>query len=372
MTKIAVFRRLAGTLFLLAAAPSCGGNLVGYDATSDPVLESEITDTPAEEAPPGTRPVDLLLLIDNSPEMAEEQGRFIQVLPSLVNALLAPASGAAVKDFHIGVVTSDLGDGYPDRPCSETGDDGILQNDTASPRSECQAAWPLLFAYSVRDAPDRAKIDDIVEGISCTAFQGQEGCGFEHQLEAVLTALTVKATPPELNAGFLREGAVLAIVILTSENDCSARDNTIFNPDEPDLGQINMRCFNHRDKLQPVDRYGMGLRALKDDPDDVLVAVITGVPVGAGLCEGAGDTIAGCLDDSSMLERVSADGKNLLPSCVSQEIPPMTQGYPARRFVELAGKLGAQAYVSSICAPQYDAVVQWLVGAVKARLVTGI
>jgi hypothetical protein len=50
------------------------------------------------------------------------------------------------------------------------------------------------------------------------ASVGATGCGFEHQLESVYAALHNNL--PE-NAGFVRADAVLAVVFLTNEDDCS-------------------------------------------------------------------------------------------------------------------------------------------------------
>ena len=59
---------------------------------------------------------------------------------------------------------------------------------------------------------------------SCIAALGQTGCGFEHQFASVLRALGAdgQAAPAE-NQGFLRADALLAIVMVTNEDDCSAR-----------------------------------------------------------------------------------------------------------------------------------------------------
>src|SRR5262249_37089219 len=64
--------------------------------------------------------------------------------------------------------------------------------------------------------------------LSCMAAAGDTGCGFEMPLESGYRALTSQL--PE-NAGFLRPDAILGIVFVTNEDDCSAPDDSdLFDP----------------------------------------------------------------------------------------------------------------------------------------------
>jgi hypothetical protein len=69
---------------------------------------------------------------------------------------------------------------------------------------------------------------------------GVGGCGFEHQLQAVRVALNPQQIGCDAqgkgctdvnmaNAGFLRPGAYLAIILITDEDDCSAEPNNDVN-----------------------------------------------------------------------------------------------------------------------------------------------
>jgi hypothetical protein len=55
--------------------------------------------------------------------------------------------------------------------------------------------------------------------MASVADEGHAGCGFEHQLESVRAALGGSVRE---NAGFLRRGALLVVVFVSNEDDCSA------------------------------------------------------------------------------------------------------------------------------------------------------
>jgi len=97
---------------------------------------------------------------------------------------------------------------------------------------------------------------DIRDAFKCMALLGDEGCGYESQFKSVMYALGYAADPNNAdNGGFLRTDAVLAIVMLTNEDDCSVRsDSLLFDPrvnspkDASGLGATgNYRCneFGH-------------------------------------------------------------------------------------------------------------------------------
>ena len=66
---------------------------------------------------------------------------------------------------------------------------------------------------------------NLEDVFTCIAALGETGCGFEHQFASILRALGAdgRGAPPAENAGFLRPDAYLAIVLITNEDDCSAR-----------------------------------------------------------------------------------------------------------------------------------------------------
>ena len=365
--------------FTVIALTACGGNIGGKDKDADTADEVEtdseqevedVTDVMQEELPPGERPVDILLVIDNSRTMIEEQERFRAAIGAFLNALLDPPAGTNPKDVHIGVITSDLGDGFPESDaCSALGDDAKLQNDTASDEGGCTGSFPVFLEYEVEDAPDTSKIDSISDMLSCLVIQGQDGCGFEHQLEATLLALTNRASAGGPNEDFPRENAILAIVYLSNENDCSSTTRDLFDPEADDtLGPLPLRCFTNPDMFYDMDRYAAGLRSLTSYSRNLLVVAIVGVMVNSEFCEGEGDGLGGCLLQPEMEERVQAGTNYLYSVCAGPGSPPPIEATPGRRFVELAQDLEKQAYVWSICQETYATPMQWLAAQIKSRL----
>jgi hypothetical protein len=182
--------------------------------------------------------VDLLFMIDNSNSMRPKQDLLKDRFPSFITRLRQFASQGLPASYHIGVVTSDLGAGIT--TCGKN-DGGRLNTVDRSDRLNavsCNLGGGLSFLdYNQLDGTANV-VGSVEDAFQCIASVGTEGCGFEHQLESVYRALTTDV--PE-NRGFLRDDAVLAVVFLTDEDDCSA-------PPDSDLF---VRTLNGIDYSQP-------------------------------------------------------------------------------------------------------------------------
>lgn len=329
--------------------------------------------------------VDLLFMVDNSNSMTEEQTSLATEFPRMVRIL---ASGdrdgngtedfPAVKDLQIGVVTSDMGTGgFVVPTCVEPnfGDDGILRTRGNSMDPTCMATYPRFAQF--RPAMAGADPDAFARDVSCVARVGIGGCGFEQQLEAVLKAVSPAGyVPPgggfnmgtvghadRENAGFVRPDSVLAIIMVTDEEDCSARDPQIFNTmSSTYTGDLNLRCFQYSSAaLHPITRYVDGLRAQRlEFPDRLVFAAITGVPTDLVSDPDAID-YARILDDPRMQERIDtmAMTPRLVPSC---NVPGRGIAFPPRRIVQVAQQFGENGVVQSICqenfGPALDAIIE--------------
>ena len=251
--------------------------------------------------------LDLLIMVDNSNSMRDEQAALAAELPRMMNALLTgdlDGDGqpelAPIEDVHVGVVSSDMGlvnvpgiDG-----CIGVGDDGVLKGTTMD-TPVCNPSTEPFLHYDA-DAANRA---DAANEISCRALLGVTGCGFEQQLESVLKALTPSSSDLQFwseqgltegvghgdtnNAGFLRndpsDPSLIAVLLITDEEDCSNRDPAFLVP-RASMSGLNTRCFlegqrGAASKLHPIKRYIDGLRALRPGHDNlVFFGLIAGLP----------------------------------------------------------------------------------------------
>jgi hypothetical protein len=261
--------------------------------------------------------VDLLFVIDNSGSMREEQQSLRVQFPRLIRSLtrgerLGPmdvvvGTFPAVRDLHLGVVSTDMGlQGVPGRAglgCGDEsrpgGDDGVLRNAPNPGMAAvlaCQSSYPpfLSFMLTQDAAMNDAAAKRIIDDFSCIASLGTNGCGFEMPLESMLRALwpsdniltdgTVgifgdnhpflttgngngqggagkAGNPPGPNAGFLRNNvadglSLIAVIMVSDEEDCSSWNlghfvpPTFLNDGDPlkTIG-LNLRCYNEAQRV---------------------------------------------------------------------------------------------------------------------------
>ncbi|NUQ73539.1 MAG: hypothetical protein HUU21_08290 [Polyangiaceae bacterium] len=330
--------------------------------------------------------IDLVLGIDNSRSMADKQQILELAIPDLVKGLVnprcldqngvpaamqptgpvdpCPIAGTKrefepVVDIHIGIISSSIGghgaDSCPDQenntcapnPNFTNNDKGHLVarsdecggGDVPTYENKSFLAWDPKQKLT---PPGEGNLDNLVVSLrNMVIGTGQIGCGYEAQLESwyrflidpepyeKITAIDGKATPEGLDqtllaqrADFLRPDSLLAIIMLTDENDCSikefgqfffaaqlknangtpfhlprARAECAANPNDPcclSCGQnpgscpmdptcfdannnvkaltdaedaSNLRCFDQKrrfgiDFLYPIDRYTTGLTSV--------------------------------------------------------------------------------------------------------------
>ena len=218
--------------------------------------------------------VDILFVIDNSGSMGEEQATLAENFERFINVLEAPGVEA---NYRIGVTTTDNGNPW----CQGTGPEaGVLRltscrsregeftfngNETIEKFEEaCNAVCPDSFTDADGNAIDlnnipiepteidgggearpRDWLENIegrtnlppglttVQAFQCFGPQGIDGCGFESHLESMWKALTRAGTDDDKDFGFIRDNAILSIVHVTDEADCSYNTDwdTIFLPD---------------------------------------------------------------------------------------------------------------------------------------------
>ncbi len=197
------------------------------------------------------RDIDLLFLIDDSPSMADKQLNLADNFPKFIEVLESIPGG--LPNVHIGVATSDMGTqglldmnpgfgptigaGLPGA-CSGIGKDGALQvfGQPVNGVFLSDIADPTTGVRTRNYTGDLATVfGNIAKGA------GARGCGFEQHLAGVQRALVNPA-----NAGFLRDNAYLAVIIIADEDDCSLSHYSLLGTDSASnakLGELqSFRC----------------------------------------------------------------------------------------------------------------------------------
>ncbi|MCA9709805.1 MAG: hypothetical protein KDK70_28455 [Myxococcales bacterium] len=207
------------------------------------------------------RKVDILFVIDDSGSMGEEQGALAENFGVLVEQLEQLEVDA---DYRIGITTTQSANPH----CQTGGDEvGVLRlrscwshlddfvfGGTDRRDEACRQACPEALAELLplpsaleeggslvaRPWLERSRGGtNVPEGVTgaqalaCWGPQGIAGCGYESPLEAMLAALERSDDDGDPAAGFLRDDALLQVVIITDEADCSTTlaGAAAFDPD---------------------------------------------------------------------------------------------------------------------------------------------
>lgn len=302
MRRPALLRALrGGSLLVSLAAPACLDRpVVGIVPSS-----STITVTPLVVNRPDK--IDLLFVVDNSSSMKDKQSELGRRVPALIDAFTRPGGAHPIADVHVGVITTSLGSfgttqcksgkgplddqahlmPRPDHPAGGTG--YRFNRATGEPVAlTCPDPQPGKAISWTRDAGKGARFsgdagaEALQAAASCAVESaGQDGCGYEQTWEAVYRFLAdpapAKTIGPSCDAGgtcsggstksealdtellaqraeFLRKDSLLAVVVLTDENDFSVRDDAgywkifAYNPGSAPPGSAG--CANVPDDFE--------------------------------------------------------------------------------------------------------------------------
>jgi hypothetical protein len=147
--------------------------------------------------------VDLLFVIDNSGSMVDEQQNLIASFDGFIAGIQENLDEA--NDYHIGVVTTDA---------YALNVDGCQTLGALVTESAAGVCGPWTAGRFISLA------DDLESAFTCAADVGGGGGGDEHQIEAALRAISPElGAPAACNEGFIRDDALLVLVIITDEDD---------------------------------------------------------------------------------------------------------------------------------------------------------
>jgi hypothetical protein len=273
------------------------------------------------------RNVDLLFLVDDSTSMRLSQDNLLRNFPVLMQTLENLPGG--LPNVHIGVVSSDMGAGDGSiSSCNSTGGRrGIFQ---FAPRGHCTTSGLAPGATFISNIGGVKNYSGALPDVfTCIAALGEQGCGFEHQFAAITRALGVDGQPaPAENAGFLRADALLAIVMITNEDDCSASPGVaLYDASANDdlmskLGPVdNFRCneFGHI-----CDGGHPGRFAPNNDPN----ATVTYTDCTSNETEGF---LLGVQDTADRLRTLKADDGQIMVAAITGPAMPYVVGWTKPR-----------------------------------------
>lgn len=160
--------------------------------------------------------VDFVFIVDDSGSMGQEQTALGQAFPQFATILENyQVSGGGKLDYRVAITTTGRTVHYRVQPplpglpavaMNEAGDDGRF-------RATCN----LPRRWLTREDPN------VATALSCRANVGTSGPSFE--MPFMTTMLALSARLQDTNAGFLRDDALLGVIVLTDEDDCSRRDD---------------------------------------------------------------------------------------------------------------------------------------------------
>ncbi len=315
-----------------------------------PARYEVVVDTPAELR----NQLDLLFVVDNSKHMAIRQEQLANSFKGVMEHL---NFGRGLPDLHVGVVSTDMGTGDfggESAQCSREGNGGRIGPiaEACGLKDESYMAMQTDVDGTFRGNFDDSQNDDSKNKVfSCMTRLGEAGCEYEQPLESMRSSLNKDLLD---GSGFLREHAVLGVITLTDEDDCSAYNPEIFNPDNEDFrdGDPNFRCFQSgvicegddvykpglranchprtsSDYITDVNEYVDFLKAIKPDPRDLVLSAIIG-------------------DPGSVRVEVDTNGQDaqLVASC---EDSMGEVAYPAVRLAAFVDAFSDQGERSSLC-----------------------
>jgi len=283
-----------------------------------------------------------------------------------------------LPNVHIGVISSDLGAGskpLANGGCPTPGGDrGIFQT-----KANCGLDANSRFISSFNNQTMNNFQGNIDQVFGCMANLGVAGCGYEHQLQATRVALYESVTKE--NAGFLREDAFLAIILITDEDDCSAETTSDLFTDDgafpmttasfrcsqvghlcdnaaPPVGEFDKPlascAANPAGRLIKVNDIVDSIRALKKRPDQqILVSGIFGWP--------ASDT---AVAQARYRYQQTNQGIDVVPICKSTN-GEAAVGLRLKQFVESFGGSGS---FFSICQGDFSPAMQQIGEKLAAKL----
>lgn len=349
-----------------------------------------------------SRAVDILFVVDNSGSMGGKQGTLARSFRSFIDVLESQEVGA---NYRIGITTTD--------------GSGLLRATSCRSRLD---EFVFSWIYGTIDERQRGCLDscdhetlsfaepwlekgagttnlppgvDMADALQCVGPQGINGPGLEKPLESMLRAIE------DRSSGFFRDEALLAVIIVTDEADCSltpemeswltSQSNVFWSTPDRATSAVcwngGVRCLGgptpyvdcvSQDKgangqptsdpdearLLPVQRYIDALSSLAQEKQmsgsqgQVLFSVIGGVPI--GFPDAPIVYAASAFEDFNIEYGIG-------PSCgIGTETIEDPPGIPPVRMREVAEAFANEEHnMFSICMDDYGVALEQIADAIE-------
>ena len=320
---------------LLLLLASCTHDLAVYD---------RVTVKPA-------RDLDILYVFDDS----FDHGSYARMASQLdvLQARLKDVDGQ-LPNLHVGVTTTDLGTRGAKDPLARPAFDSCAGDGNAARLVTFGAGLPSRAYLEDLRGPDGTRVrnfDSNDLGLELGRLTNpapgtaNSGCDFVQPLEAMRRALD-----PFTNPDFIRPHALLSVVFLTNDDDCSMNRAAMLDPADASLGPLStFRCVEQgvvcdqpdprtpgvRTNCRPregspfmvdVSEYRKFLEKYKTDPRDVMVSAVVGardpfevrnvgVPWVADSCQGPGGTAKPAVRIGSLVDSL---GGVIVDACTQE------------------------------------------------------
>jgi hypothetical protein len=385
MTARAAASRASRALLLAALlAPATGCQGYAFEELPTSVIREKRWSTKVNVS----SAVDILFVVDNSRSMVGEQ----TAIAASFSAFTDKLEESFGDDYHIAVVTTGMySPGCQDCPdnkevfscITETGETGRFQDRLGHNQGTIQD--PDFVFSTDRDCRvmdgsnlERCFYDaDAEQGV---ILVGTRGCGYEKGLAPVRAALSADLLG-SWNSGFLRQDAILVVVVVTDEEDCGE----VGDINEDIVGFYGNYCYYAAKgvapdgalvdelgkpfELTPVRDYYDFLMDLKDGREGLVkFAAIVGV-------EDADEPQATQIEYASQAANSQASYACQVPDCVQHCDPASADydacitachAYPGTRYIALAEMFGLEegedkfGFVDTICQADFSETLEKL------------
>lgn len=173
-------------------AASTGDDAGDTGSTGDPGVSSSGGGSSGGEPTEPCTTLDVLVVIDDSDAMADEQAKLTAALPAFMTAVDAALPGV-MHAIHLGVITTD--------------DAGLVVETATACGFASGAHWMGMG-------------EALATEIACASAVGVAGDPDERPMQRAIEAISGDLVQPDAwNAGFLQSGGPLVLVVVTDEED---------------------------------------------------------------------------------------------------------------------------------------------------------